>query len=317
MNKNVLIRCDASKKIGLGHITRCLVLANQFRNNEYKVFFAIKNHEIAIEKIKEQKFDMLIADDDNFDYFKWIEEILEEKEINIFIGDIRDNFPCELIVYMKNKNILTIAIDEPSAYAKECDLCFYPPHAIIDKTRYKGIVYQGIEYVLLRPEFYLKYKKKKNEIPRVLVMMGGTDSYNLTFDVLEILEKKESNFSISVVLDRKNENYSDVESLIKISNKNINIFSNIKDMSFFLNDVDFAIITFGMSAYELLYKNIRSIHICLNEDHIKASKFFSANNYAKSIETKSLIFDDNFLKEEILDFSIVLNKVINKIIKGC
>ena len=313
MNKNILFRCDASKEIGLGHIIRCLVLANQFRDNGDKVFFAIKNYDIAKEKIKEQNFDVLIADEKDFNYFEWIKNIVEEREINIFVGDVRDGFPIELISYMKNKNILTIAIDEPSEYAKVCDLCFYPPHAKMDKTIYKGKVYQGLEYVILRPEFYKEYEKKKNDIPNILVMMGGTDSNDLTLEVLKILEKKENNFNISVILDKRNKKYYDVVSLKEKSTKNISIFSNINNMSIFLNDINFGIITFGMSAYELLYKNIPSLHICLDTDHSNASKFFSANNYAKSIEKKSLIIDDYILKQEMLNTIIVESQIINRI----
>ncbi len=313
MNKNILFRCDASKKIGLGHITRCLVLANQFRDNGDKVFFAIKNYEIAKEKIKEENFDVLIADEKDFNYFEWIKNILEEKVINIFIGDVRDGFPVELITFMKNKSILTVAIDEPSEYAKECDFCFYPPHAKIDKTLYKGKVYQGLEYVILRPEFYKKYEKKKNDIPNILVMMGGTDSNDLTLEVLKILEKKENNFNISVILDKRNKKYYDVVSLKEESTKCISIFSNIKNMSIFLNDIDFGIITFGMSAYELLYKNIPSLHICLNTDHSTASKFFRDNNYAESIEKKSLIIHDYIFKKEMLNSIIVESQILNRI----
>ena len=202
MNKNILIRCDASKEIGLGHITGCLVLANELRDDKNRVYFAIKNYEIAIEKIKEQQFDMIVADD-NFDYFKWIEDIIEQQKIDIFIGDVRDGFPIELISYMKNKNILTVAIDEPSEYSKECDLCFYPPHASIDKSKYKGKVYQGLEYVILRPEFYEKFEKNKNKIPNILVMMGGTDAYNLTLPVIKKIDTHKEDFETSVILSKQ------------------------------------------------------------------------------------------------------------------
>ncbi len=302
--KNILFRCDASKEIGLGHITRCLALASQFRDDGHRVFFAIKNYEIAIEKVKEKKFDMIVADDENFDYFNWIEEILKEKKIDIFIGDIRDRFPIELISYMKNKNILTVAIDEPSSYAKECDLCFYPPHANIDKTQYKGKVYQGLEYVILRPEFYVGSEKKKNNIPNILVMMGGTDAYNLTFKVVSRLCNLYKNIEISVIINKNHQDYIKIKNL----SKNVKMFSDIKNMPEFLSKIDFSIITFGTSAYEMLIMNIPSVHICLNQEHFESSYFFYKNGYAtryKISDIEEITIND----KSINDNSIYINKI--------
>ena len=310
MNKNILIRCDASKEIGLGHITRCLVLANELRDDKNRVYFAIKNYEIAIEKIKEQQFDMIVADD-NFDYFNWIVEIVKEKEIDIFIGDIRDGFPIELISYMKNKNILTVAIDEPSEYSKECDLCFYPPHASIDKSKYKGKIYQGLEYVILRDEFYKEYEKKKNDIPNILVMMGGTDAYNLSYEVVKRINESNENIEILVIL---NKNHQDYEK-IKILDKNIHIYSDIKNMAEFLFKIDFAVITFGMSAYEMLIMNIPTVHICLNQEHYDSSNFFLVNEYATryNIEEINKIVMN---KKKINHNSVYINKIKNRILNA-
>ncbi len=310
MNKNILIRCDASKEIGLGHITRCLVLANELRDDKNRVYFAIKNYEIAIEKIKEQQFDMIVADD-NFDYFKWIEDIIEQQKIDIFIGDVRDGFPIELISYMKNKNILTVAIDEPSEYSKECDLCFYPPHASIDKSKYKGKVYQGLEYVILREEFYKEYEKKKNDIPNILVMMGGTDAYNLSYEVVKRINESNENIEILVIL---NKNHQDYEK-IKILDKNIHIYSDIKNMAEFLFKIDFAVITFGMSAYEMLIMNIPTVHICLNQEHYDSSNFFLVNEYATryNIEEINKIVMN---KKKINHNSVYINKIKNRILNA-
>ena len=276
INKNILIRCDASQSIGLGHITRCLVLANEFKKSGNNIFFAIKNNELAIEKIKEQQLDIIIASDDNFDYFSWMEKILEEKKIDIFIGDIRDGFPIELISYMKSKNILTVAIDEPSDYAKECDICFYPPHAKIDKTKYKGKVYQGLEYIILRPEFYEKFEKKKNKMPNILVMMGGTDTYNLTLPVVKKIDTFKEDFDLSVILYEKHKDIDLLKEFLKISNHKVIVYNKVENMAYFLNNIDFAISQFGTIVYELIIKNITSV-VFLNKKNKIVGKYF--NNY--------------------------------------
>lgn len=316
MNKNILIRCDASQSIGLGHITRCLVLANEFKKSKCKVFFAIKNNELAIEKIKEQQFDMLISNDDNFDYFKWIVDIIEQQKIDIFIGDIRDGFPIELISYMKNKNILTVAIDEPSDYAKECDICFYPPHAIIDKTKYKGKVYQGLEYVILRPEFYEKFEKVKNEIPNVLVMMGGTDAYNLTLPVIKKIDTCKENFDIRVVLSEKHKDLDLLNEFLKISNHKVIIYNKVENMASFLNNIDFAISQFGTVAYEYLIKNIPVIYIYNDKENICSYNYFVNNTYAFLDSTDNINVDKLLnLSYRKIEFNCKILEVINNHIK--
>lgn len=313
MNKNILIRCDASQSIGLGHITRCLVLANEFKKGGDNIFFAIKNNELAIEKIKEQEFNMIIANDDNFDYFKWIVDIIEQQKIDIFIGDIRDDFPIELITYMKNKNILTVAIDEPSSYAKECDICFYPPHAIIDETKYKGKVYQGLEYVILRPEFYEKFEKTKNQIPNVLVIMGGTDVYNLTLPVIKELDKYNQEFKISVILSNSHKDIKILKEFIKTANHKIKIYNKIDNMSFFLNSVDFAISQFGTVVYEYLAKNIPSIYIHNKKESINNYDYFIKNRYALLTEINSIDIQKLFnLSYERLEFTCRIYDLIKK-----
>ena len=313
MNKNILIRCDASKEIGLGHITRCLVLANKFRSDGYNVYFVIKNYEIAIEKLKEQQFNMLIAEYD-FDYFNWIEEIIEGKKIDIFIGDVRDGFPIELISYMKSKNILTVAIDEPSSYAKECDICFYPPHAIIDKTKYKGKVYQGLEYVILRYEFYEKFEKVKNEIPNVLVMMGGTDAYNLTLPVIKKIDTCKENFEIRIILSEKHKDLDFLNEFLKISNHKVVIYNKVENIASFLNNIDFAISQFGTVAYEYLAKNIPAIYIHNKKESINNYNYFIKNRYALLTEINSIDIQKLFnLSYERLEFTCRIYDLIKKV----
>ncbi len=315
--QNILIRCDASKEIGFGHIIRCLELAKQLQKHNCNILFAIKPYELSIEKIEEKGFAYTCATLENFDYENWIKELLEANHIDFFIGDIRDGFPIELITYMRKKDILTVAIDEPSPYAKECDICFYPPHAIIDKTAYKGKVYQGLEYVILREEFYQPFEKIKNEVPNVLIMLGGTDPYKLTFPILQHLDTLQENFFIHILIQSSHDDCNQLFEFIKTSNHPCKIHHNITNISLFLTTIDYAIVAFGTIAYELIAKQIPSAYICYDANQEHNNKYFIHNHFAiqftkenyKNLNTITIgKFEPQMKQNKILDTIVQFKK---------
>lgn len=309
---NILIRCDASVEIGLGHVTRCLVLAQQFRDLGHSVFFAMKKFELGIKKITQQGFEVHIPTTP-FDYTQWLLALSKALTIHVFIGDVRDGLPVETITQLKNKKILTVAIDEPSDYRKACDLCFYPPHAQLEQldwTGFKGEIKQGLEYVLLRPEFYQSSPSQKSRASRVLVMMGGTDPNGLTMQVINAL-KKYPEIDIHTIISY----YHPDKTIIEKSKATVHF--HIVDMKKFLENIDYAIISFGMTAYELIALGIPSTHILLDNDHKIASQYFTQNKLAKSLLVDEINGDQNMidLRLNIAPYRIIKCQIAEKILK--
>jgi spore coat polysaccharide biosynthesis protein SpsF len=306
-SKNILIRCDASSTIGLGHITRCIALAKQLQQT-HSVYFAIRDFELSKKYVLNAGFEYFIINYESYE--QSLLSLLKKLDIGIFIADIRDGLETKTIQKIKNQNILTVAIDEPSDYAKECDICFYPPHAKIDKSLYKGEVYQGLEYVMLREEFYQKYTKKHNEIPNILVMMGGTDPNLLTLKIVKQLLALKQQFNIRVIL---NPNHKEYDKIRNIDTK-VSIFSDIENMALFLSGIDFAVVAFGTSAYELIAMQIPAIHICLDDDHWEASEYFEKNGFAKRymMDDVNIKSEDLFIQIKCIKMepSCITNKII-------
>lgn len=181
----VIFRVDGSPKIGLGHLVRCLALA-QMLDGHFKISFACK--EIPIE---------IICEIDSLGYsLKVIDS--EEDFLNGLTGNdlvVIDhyNLDSKYQQIIKEKGCKLVCIDDLHNKIFFADVIIN--HAPgMSAQDYKAQVYTqfalGLDYVLLRPVFLKNALEKKVQKPleTVFVCFGGSDSKNITQVVVDILK---------------------------------------------------------------------------------------------------------------------------------
>lgn len=294
---NILFRVDSSSTIGLGHLMRCLVLAEQYKNDE--VIFAcqdlagnvnnkiiekkyqlitLKNHQPdeLIQVIESLSIDMIVFDHYGIDY-SFEKEVKQQTKVKILsLDDTYQKHYCDILL---NHNI----------YAK--------------KEQYKNLVPDfcelkcGQKYTLIRDEFKeISYRKrtinKKN--PNVFVAMGGADSQNISLLVLKILVKFKQ-LTINVATTKANQNIVILQDFIKQYSQ-VNIHIDNENIAQLMDSSDFAIITPSVIVYEAMYLNLPFIAIQTADNQQYIYKY---------------LIDNNFLA--IANFKgVVLNKIIKK-----
>ena len=86
---------------------------------------------------------------------------------------------------------------------------------------------------------------------------------------------------------------------LKVKNK-FKLIINPSFISDIMKESDFAICTFGVTAYELASLHIPSFHISLNNDHLNSSQLFVQNKMAISLGLYHLL-NKNLLEKVIFE----------------
>jgi len=279
---DIVIRVDASRIIGGGHVMRCISLANKLKLNGATVTFITRSNNNLIESIQSNGHRLEVIAESSLDknlsfehdiYKTWKNEMWEYDALkcNKIINNISPqwtivdhyglDYKWHRTIRNATKNIMVI--DDIADRKLDCDL-------LLDQTflckysKYKNLIPKeckvllGSKYTLLRDEFrYLrglaiKKRKKYNGIKKILISFGSMDFENNSEKILSILNqiKWKYNISVDIVFDKNSHNYTNLKQYAKLSSLPVKILSNVKNMSELMLKADIAIGAAGTTTWE-------------------------------------------------------------------
>ncbi|MEA3286036.1 MAG: UDP-2,4-diacetamido-2,4,6-trideoxy-beta-L-altropyranose hydrolase, partial [Candidatus Marinimicrobia bacterium] len=295
--KNILFRADSSSEIGIGHITRDLVLAKQYKLDS--ITFATQDlpgnindyirkcgHRLlhlksnAVEEminiISDEKIDMIVIDHYGID-LEYEKKLKEQCDILLLVLD--DTYQPHFCDILLNHNL----------YA--------------DESKYAGLIPErcelrcGAEYTLIDDQFMDENLKISNlSDPRshfnVFVAMGGSDHSNILMKILLVLAEYPNLRPIVVTSTAKQH----LEELIKyVAGKaSVSLHVNPENMASLMHNSDYAIITPSALVHEILQFQLPFIAIK------------TADNQSHMLE---YLKDSHFITMECFDSELLLTNV--------
>jgi len=286
---NIAFRVDGNKRLGLGHVKRCMVLAKKIQKKNINCFF--------ITQFKET---------DNFLQDKGFQSFLiKQKNESRAINRILKNCQCTKLVIdskrksifkiLKNKNLKIILIDNLN-YSKMVKLVIissiknpkkiYPKNCVVGKQ----FVIHGIEKI---------YKSIPTKSNQILISMGGSDKYNITEKIIKAFSKNSYNIQIKIVVGKF---FDDNQKITKIINndKRFQMVKNPPSLVSLMQESSIGVTAFGVTTYEAAICKLPLITIAHSNENNSSAKLVEELGWVK-----------HFGKYDDIDYKNLVQSTIN------
>lgn len=252
-------------EIGLGHVYNLLAVAGGILEHEL-LFVVDQKSRLAYDTIASFNYPVLMAEGADLATF------VNELRPDVIINDRLDTSK-EYMEALKTRNVRLINFEDLGPGAALAHLvvnAMYPERAVLPNH------YFGHRYFCLRSEFLLTESvvDVRPDVRQVLLTFGGVDPNNFTRRVLSIITPicRERGCRVKVILGR---GYTGQESLAGFSN--VQILSDVKDMSEQMLTADLAFTSAGRTTFETASLGLPTIVLCQNKR--EQSHFFAGANY--------------------------------------
>jgi UDP-2,4-diacetamido-2,4,6-trideoxy-beta-L-altropyranose hydrolase len=329
---NVVFRVDASLKIGIGHVMRCLTLAQILSGKGAKIDFICRElegnliHEIQIrgfnvltlKPYKEINIDKKLPNSHLLEVTQKqdaedCKNILRKTKTDWLIVDhygIDEDWHKELSYFYNN----IMVIDDLADRKHQCNI-------LLDQTfgrsslDYNNLVPEschlliGSQYALLRSEFtkwrhYSLTRRKNPEFVKLLISMGGIDSGNFTEQVLNNIGECNlpHNLEVTILMGKLAPFLERVKNKASKLSCTTIVKVDIDNIAETMANSDFAIGAPGSTTWERCCLGVPSLLIIQAENQKFIAQNMESNKSAlivKKISNIVTVLNDSFFKRDV------------------
>ena len=261
----IAICIESSNSRGMGHLFRSLLYAEFLKKRNEQFIYLINNDEPSLKILSEKGIDYIIVDFSDI-ASNWEGKLIAQYDIDVWFND-KFETDYEMGKNICNCNILFCAIDDVGAGAEFCNLYFagmiYPTLHDLPGMESFG----GNDYIILNPEVN-RNKRKRTNISKVLITLGGSDPFGVTLEVVK--EMQSFDFSIDIVVGP---NFRFRKELENINRKNYRIYQNVPSLINMFYEYDLAISGGGITCCEANATGLPCIIIANAPHEINTGKY--------------------------------------------
>jgi UDP-2,4-diacetamido-2,4,6-trideoxy-beta-L-altropyranose hydrolase len=284
----MVFRVDANPQIGIGHIMRCLALAQAWkdRGNE-AIFITACRSEGVLRRLRDENFEIHVIS-------------LPGPEDWPETNNILTSFPGAWVVMdgyqftedyqkqIKQAGHPLLVIDDMAHLKHYYADILLNQNFGAERLKYSCEPYtrvlSGTHYILLRKEF-LAYKDWERKIPpvakNVLVTLGGGDPENYTLKVIRaLLQVSVPGLETTVVVGATNPN---VEILKGAAKPPIQLVIDADNMPELMARADIAVSGGGSTCWEMAFMGLPNIILVLSDNQVAIAMELTAAGISKSV----------------------------------
>lgn len=285
----ILFRADGNAQIGLGHVMRCLALADMLKG-DFSMRFALVEPTQEVTALIESAGLSIVSLSETSSQTDFLDQINPDEIVVLDGYDFDEVFQQSV----RDRAKKLVFIDDLADGHQVADALINHAGGIIE-TDYDAGTYTkfclGPHYALLRPEFLNPegFGEPPLDGP-IFVSLGGADPHNTSLTVLEAIRQVDATLAVHIVLGPFHPNRPIIEAF-KNQLPNMTTLQNLSasQMVSELQRCSLAITACSTISYEVCAVNRPLIAIVTADNQSRLARFLSEEKLALSVNFPTLL----------------------------
>ncbi len=271
-----LVYCNAGGKFGYGRLKRMVALAKNLRDDKGIVAtFVVSGGGEVLKLVRDCGFNVsLLADERRCEV---LDAMIASQRPELLICDLCEGLSGKEFARLAARVAIAAVIDDSSERRLAADLAYYPPTpqaAALDWANSQCVTRIGWEWSLLGVGVTAPTRRLNMPRPTLLVTMGASNSHALTLRAARALTRLDPVFRARFVIGPgMRDRTRNARSIVTLAT-HFETLEGADDLATEYAASDLALVSFGLTAYELAAYGVPALYLCLNENHAKSACAF-------------------------------------------